>query len=116
MSMQFLSLLTHILLLKFVYCESKANLMFDVLNRTAPSNFQDLFQDISNVHSYNTCSSASNNFYTKASRLSVQANSFSQAGVKVWNVIPTTLRHLSKIAFKRKLKQSLFNILGSQDS
>ena len=57
--------------------------MSDVLNRTAPSNFQDLFQDISNVHSYNTCSSASNNFYTKASRLSVQANSFSQAGVKV---------------------------------
>ena len=102
MSMQFLSLLTHILLLKFVYCESIANLMSDVLNRTAPSNFQD--------------SSASNNFYTRASRLSVQANSFSQAGVKVWNVIPTTLRHLSKIAFKRKLKQSLFNILGSQDS
>ena len=116
MSMQFLSLLTHILLLKFVYCESIANLMFDVRNRTALSNFQDLFQDISNIHSYNTCSSVSNNFYTKASRLSVQANSFSQTGVKVWNVITPTLRHLSKIAFKRKLKQSLFNILGSQDS
>ena len=90
--------------------------MFDVRNRTALSNFQGLFQDISNIHSYNTCSSVSNNFYTKASRLSVQANSFSQTGVKVWNVITPTLRHLSKIAFKRKLKQSLFNILGSQDS
>ena len=43
----------HILTLKFVHYESLANLMFDVRNRTAPSNIQDLFQDISNVHSYN---------------------------------------------------------------
>ena len=92
--------------------------MFDVQNRTAPSNIQDLFQDISNVHSYNTRSSASNNFYTKPSRLSVQANSlsFSRIGAKVWNEIPLALRNLSKNAFKRKLKQILFNILGLQDS
>jgi len=62
--------------------------MFDVRNRTAPSNIQGLFQDISNVHSHNTPSSASNNFYTKSSRLSIQANSFSLTGVKVWNAIP----------------------------
>ena len=85
--------------------------MFDVRNRTAPSNIQDLFQDISNVHSYNTHSSASNNFY----RLSVQANSFSRIGVKVCNAIPQALRNLSKNALKRKLKQILFIILGSQD-
>ena len=65
----------HILTLKFFYYESIANLMFDVRNRTVPFNIQDLFQDISNVYSYNTRSSASNNFYTKPSRLSVQANS-----------------------------------------
>ena len=82
----------HILPLKFVHYESMANLMFDVRNRTAPSNIQDLFsltwfyflgadfhclprqtvangfQDISNVYFYNTHSSASNNFYTKPSR------------------------------------------------
>ena len=69
--------------------------MFDVQKRTAPSNIQDLFQDISNIHSYNTRSSASNNFYTKPSRLSVQVNSFSWIGVKVWNAIPQALRHLS---------------------
>ena len=61
-------------------------------------------------------SSASNNFYTKPSRLSVQANSFSRIGVKVWNEVPQALRNLSKNAFKRKLKQILFNTLGSQDS
>ena len=90
--------------------------MFDVRNMTALSNIQDLFQDMSNVHSYNTRSSTSNNFYTKLSRLSIQANSFSRIGVRVWNEIPQALRNLSKNAFKRKLKQILFNILGSQDS
>ena len=105
----------HILTLKFVHYESIANLMFDVRNRTAPSNIQDLFQDISNVYSYNTHSSASNNFYTKPSKLSVQANSFSRIGVKVWNAMPQALRNLSKNALKRKLKQILFIILGSQD-
>ena len=87
--------------------------MFSVRNRTAPSNIQDLFQDVSKVHYYNTRSSASNNFYTKSSRLSVQANSFSRIGVKVWDAIPQELRNLSK---KMRLKQILFNILGSQDS
>ena len=72
----------HILLLKFVYYESIATLMFDVQNRTAPSNIQDLFQDVSNVHSYNTRSSASYNFYTKPARLPSQVNSFSRTGVK----------------------------------
>ena len=62
-----------VLPIKFFYYESIANLMFDVQNRTAPSNIQDLFQDMSNVHFYNTHSSASNNFYTKPSRLTVQA-------------------------------------------
>ena len=90
--------------------------MFDVQNTTAPSNIQDLFQDIYNVHFYNTRSSASNTFHNKPSRLSVQANSFSRIEVKVWNEIPQALRNLSKNAFKRKLKQISFNILGSQDS
>ena len=104
---------TRLLPLKFVCYESIANLMFSVRNRTAPSNIQDLFQDVSKVHYYNTRSSASNNFYTKSSRLSVQANSFSRIGVKVWDAIPQELRNLSK---KMRLKQILFNILGSQDS
>ena len=105
-----------ILPIKFLYYESIANLMFDARNTTAPSNIQDLFQDISNVHSFNTRSSTSDNFYTRPSRLSIQVNSFSRIGVKVWNEIPQALRNISKNAFKRKLKQILFNILGSQDS
>ena len=81
--------------IKFLYYESIANLMFDVRNRTATSDIQDLFQDISNVHFYNTRSSASNNFNAKPSRLFIQANSFSRIGVKVCNEVSQALTNLS---------------------
>ena len=44
-------------------------------------------------------------------RLSIQVNSFSRIGTKIWNELPETLRKLSKNAFKRKIKQTLFEIL-----
>ena len=39
--------------------ELTANLMFDIRHRNAPRNIRDLFQDISNIHPYNTRTSAS---------------------------------------------------------
>ena len=89
--------------------------MFEIRHRNAPGNIQDLFQDISNIHSYNTRSSVSNNFYTQSSRLSIQANSFSRMGTKIWNEMPMSLRKLPKNVFKRKMKQILFEILTSED-
>ena len=89
--------------------------MFEIRHRNAPGNIQDLFQDISNIHSYNTRSSVSNNFYTQSSRLSIQANSFSRIGTKIWNEMPMSLRKLPKNVFKRKMKQILFEILASED-
>ena len=77
-----------VLSLKFLYYELLANLMFEISQRNAPSNIQDLFQDTSDIHSYNTRSSASNNFYTQSSRHSIQVNSFSRIGTKIWNEMP----------------------------
>lgn len=105
-----------ILPLQFSYYELTANLMFDIRRRNAPRNIRDLFEDISNIHSYNTRSSASNNFYTQSSRLSIQLNSFSRIGTTIWNEMPLTLRNLSKNNFKRKIKRKLFDILTSDDS
>ena len=65
-----------VLPLKFLYYEILANLKFEIRHSNAPGNIQDLFQDISDDHSYNTRSSASNNFYPQSSRLSNQVNSF----------------------------------------
>ena len=105
-----------ILPLQFSYYELTANLMFDIRHGNAPRNIRDLFQDISNIHPYNTRSSASHNFYTQNCRLSIQLNSFSRIGTKIWNEMPHTLRNLSKHDFKRKIKRVLFNILSSEDS
>ena len=66
--------------------------------------------------STSSSSSASNDFYTKPSGLSVETNSLCRIEVKVWDEIPQALRNLSKSAFKRELKQILFNMLGLQDS
>ena len=87
---------------EFSYYELTANLVFDIRHRNAPRNIRDLFQDISNIHSYNTRSSASNNFYTQSSGLSIQLNSFSRIGTTIWNEMPLTLRNFSKYDFKRK--------------
>ena len=74
-----------------------------------------IFLIFPDIHSYNTRSSASNNFYTQSSRLSIQVNSFSRIGTKIWNEMPVSLRKLPKNAFKRKIKQTLFEILASED-
>ena len=41
-------------------------------------------------------------------------NSFSRIGTKIWDEMPETLRKLSKNAFKRRIKQTLFEILASE--
>ena len=89
--------------------------MFEIRHRNVPGNIQDLFQDISDIHSYNTRSSVSNNFYTQSSRLSIQVNSFSRIGTKIRNEMPISLRKLPKTVFKRKINQILFEILASED-
>ena len=53
--------------------------------------------------------------FDAGSRSSIQVNSFSRIGKKIWNEIPVSLRKLSKNAFKRKIKQTLFEILASED-
>ena len=105
-----------ILPLQFSYYELTANLMFDIRHRNAPRNIRDLFQDISNIHPYNTRSPATHNFYIQSSRLSIQLNSFSRTGTKIWNEMPLSLRNLLKHDFKKKIKRVLFDILSSEGS
>ena len=79
---------TSVLLLKFLYYELLTNLMFEIRHRNAPGNIQDLFQDISDMQSYSTRSSVWNNPHTQSSRLSIQVNSFSRIGTKIWSEMP----------------------------
>ena len=90
--------------------------MHDVSNDVIPSQLKDLFIPTVKIHSYNTRSSVSDNFYIKKSNLEVKRKSFSVIGAKQWNEIPTKLRTLPKLIFKRKIRMILFNILESEDS
>ena len=49
-----------VLPLKFSFVKITANLMYEVMHKTAPSRIQKQFQDISNIHAHYTRSSASN--------------------------------------------------------
>ena len=88
-SMQFLyfNIDDGVLPLKFSYYELLANLMFEIRHTNAPSIIQDLFQDISDIHSYNTRSSASNNFYLENSATS----STTPQGRPAWIAFPQLL-------------------------
>ena len=55
--------------LNFLYYKTLSELMHDV--STAPNNICNLFTKTSTVHSYNTRSSTSDNFYIKASGLEI---------------------------------------------
>ena len=100
----------------FPFFKITAKLIHDVRHKIAPTRIQNQFQDISNIHLHYTRSSASNNFYTQSSRLSIKLNSFTPTGSTIWNGIPWTLRSLRNNDFTRKITTLLFDILISEDS
>jgi hypothetical protein len=104
-----------ILPIDFLYYKILAVMMFDVDNNSAPPNIKNLFLYTSSVHTYNTRSSKSKNFYIKNSRLNIQKNAFSRMGARLWNEIPCYLRSLPKNSFKRELNKTLLYILQSED-
>ena len=57
--------------LQVSYNELTVNFMLDITHRNLPryTCIRDIFQGISNIHSYNISSSASIKFYAKSSRL-----------------------------------------------
>lgn len=105
-----------ILPLNFLYYKTLSELMHDASTASAPSNIRNLFTKTSSVHSYNTRSSTSENFYIKASRLEIQKNAFSGMGAKLWNEIPSSLRELPEKSFTIRIKNKLLSFLGDKDS
>ena len=90
--------------------------MHDISNDLVPSNLKEVFLPTAKVHSYNTRSSASKNFFIKKSRLEIKRNSFSRVGARLWNELPTKLRMQPKIKFKKKIRWILFHILELEDN
>ena len=105
-----------VLPLQFMYFECISALMYDVRNKVAPKNIQNLFSNVSDIHSYRTRSSTSNVFHIKSSRTDHLKNSFSRFGARVWNEIPHSFKELPKRVFKQKLHETLLKLLHQEDS
>ena len=98
-----------------IYFEKVASLMHDVSNRIAPVLIRKLFTKTEDVHSYNTRSAYSENFYVKSSRLETQKFSFSRSGSCIYNCLPVSLRNESKKKFKQQLRTLLKQMLENED-
>ena len=98
--------------LNFVHFKTSSELMHDVKTASAPINIRNLFTKMSNVYSYNTRSSTSNNFYIKGSKLDILKSASSKIGAKLCNEIPSSLRELTKKLFKLRIieKQTILNV------
>ena len=58
----------------------------------------------SEVHSYNTRSTAYNSFYVPKARINLTKESLIYSGPKIWNNIPPEIRSLPFLPFKKKFK------------
>ena len=94
----------NLLPLHFLYNEILSRLMHDVRNASAPPKICNLFTKTSTIHSHNSRSFASNNFYIKRSRLEVQKMLFRKLEQKLWNKIPYSLTELPKSPFKKRIQ------------
>ena len=99
----------------YVLLNPISNLIHNVKNKTAPVNIQNLFRNVSDVHSYNTKSAGGGNFYIMHSRLELQKSSFSRFGARLWNSIPSNLKELNNKNFKEQIHKMLIEILENED-
>ena len=60
----------------------------------------------SEVHSYNTRSTAYNNFYMPEARINLTKKSLLYSGPKIWNNIPPEIRSLPFFLFKKNLNHT----------
>ena len=83
--------------------------MFKFKNNMLPSNFNNYFKSIKNVHKYNTRSSKINFFLPRYNKNSGQ-KSLAYQGSKLWTELPLSLKDLSHFGkFQEELKILLLN-------
>ena len=105
----------NVLPVNMLYFKSVSMLMHDIYNNKAPANISNLFTSVSDVNKYNTRFSSTSNFYVRNSHINRLKNSFSRAGVRIWNSIPDNLRIANKKRFKEKVQEILFSIFIEED-
>ena len=83
-------------------------MMYKVLNGMAPFYLNDLFHEISSVHSLNTRKSKAGNLYMPSFKTYYGKSTFQYKGCVTWNVISKDIRDAkSFMSFKRAFKKDL---------
>ena len=87
-----------------------ATLMYKIIHDISPPGLRNIFQNLSDVHSYNLRNS-SINLYIPKSKLEIGKRSLHYRGSVLWNKIPVEAREQeSLVLFKSFLKDTLSEI------
>ena len=82
------------------------NHTFKIRAMLSPCYLQDMFTDVSNVHTINTRNH--NHNFKVPSVKGIASNCFSSQAVKYWNYLPTQLKCITGyVSFKKRIKQHL---------
>ena len=87
-----------------------ALLMYHYYYNLLPSSFENFFQSVASVHSYNTRLASKSTYYIITIKTNYGKFNIRFAAVKVWNHLEESIKHLPLKTFKNKVK---LNILQS---
>ena len=84
--------------------------VYQAKNNLLPTNIQNRFQQLNEVHSYNTRSNAKGNYNVTFCRTKQRSMSVSVKGVRLWNSLNDQLRNVSPMSyFRSSLKRHFIN-------
>ena len=88
-----------------------SNLLFmhDFYTNNLPDVFANFFMHVNQLHNYNTRLASKNTYCIPSIRTNYGKFSLRFQGPKIWNNLEDSLKSLTRIAFKRKLKIKLIN-------
>ena len=84
-----------------------ALLIYHYYYNLLPSSFENFFQTVASVHSYNTRLASKSTYYINTIKTNYGKFNIRFAAVKVWNHLEESIKHLPLKTFKNKVKLNL---------
>ena len=82
--------------------------MYKTQKGSAPNVFHDLYQSVTEIHSYDTRSANKGNLQIPLTNLRAGDKAISVSGARIWNNIPNSIKQAQSLyVFKRELKEYL---------
>ena len=83
--------------------------MYDYHHKKLPEVFDSFFTKVHEVHSYNTRLASKSSFALPKARTNFGKFNIRFNGSKVWNSIPSDVKMLSKLSYKKVMKNTLLS-------